>query len=293
MNFGDEELAELIRVCEEDPAIRLRLGRAIFEQDLAALPAIWARTDAELRLLSDEVRAFTAESRERLGNVERDAERNAARDAHFATMDASMAALVAIVASHSQRFDTVDATLKEHGGLLKEQGGLLKEHGDLLKDHSERFDAVDARLDRVEGRLGNVEGGQFEIRYQMSLPARLGRHFLKVRPVSPVDIPGVAEALRDQRLSEDDWDDLLRIDAAALARRRGADDIADVVVLLDLSQVIDANDLRRAHRRAEIVRRAGTDAVAAVDGETLLPDAKREADALGVLALVRTELPVA
>ncbi len=139
-----------------------------------------------------------------------------------------------------------------------------------------------------DGRLGNLEGDIYEHRYRDRLPSRLGRRYMRVRPVHVPELEPVSRAY-GTHLAAAEWDDILEIDAAALAHLRTAGGVPaspEVLVVLELSRTVNAEDVRRAHRRAEILRRLGMTVDAAVDGETIRPDARELAEQLGVVALV-------
>ncbi len=141
-------------------------------------------------------------------------------------------------------------------------------------------------MDRMDGRLGNIEGELYEALWARNPTARLSAHFRSVRPLSLGNFPA-ADAARDEgRLSPDDWDEVVRLDATALVKRR-EDPSLDLVAAVELSRLVDGNDVARAHRRAAIFNAAGIPAVAVVGGETILRDAAEMAEASGVVVLAK------
>jgi len=146
-----------------------------------------------------------------------------------------------------------------------------------------------ARVDHMDGRLGNVEGGVYELKYERNLGAHLARFYLKVTRVIPADVSAVAEAYDSGLITEAEWDDLHRVDVVASASRRGSPAGALSFVLLELSLTVDERDVARASRRADIMRRAGVEVEAAVDGERIAPGAVTLARELGVTVLISKE----
>ena len=101
--------------------------------------------------------------------------------------------------------------------------------------------------------------------------------------------PPIVEAYVDGRLSESEWDDLNLADITVIGKPRRQQDAPDSVILIELSIVIDTDDVARAARRAGIVRKLGIPAIPCVDGEVITPQAISLAKDDGVLALVRKQ----
>ena len=163
---------------------------------------------------------------------------------------------------------------------------------------TERLDALAARFDvrlaNVEGRLGNVEGEQYEFRWERHLGTRLGRIFRRVRPLNLGNFAPIAEAFDDGRLSQADWDELFRLDVTALVTEAQNKASPDIVAAIELSRVIDSNDVERASRRATILNNIGVLARGVVGGESILADAAALAVSEGVTVIVtKADAPAA
>ena len=155
---------------------------------------------------------------------------------------------------------------------------------------TEQVKALTVRLDKMDGRLGNLEGDFWEFRYTSRLSQMLGQHhFVGVRQILPGEYPPFVEAWRDGRISDDEWHQLNLLDAVATAKQGKGIDAPEVMIALELSKVVDSRDVNRVNARASILRRAGFEILAAVDGAAILPAAKEEASTLGVLTLVRRD----
>ncbi len=79
----------------------------------------------------------------------------------------------------------------------------------------------------------------------------------------------------------------------ARARKGRESNAPEVLLAIELSVVIADDDVERAHRRAEILRRSGADVDAAVDGDVILTSARELARELGVKVLHAHELSAA
>lgn len=108
-------------------------------------------------------------------------------------------------------------------------------------------------------------------------------------PVHVPELEAVTAAYRRREIGAADWDDLLEIDVAALAFARAVEDERgpEILVVLELSRTVNAEDVRQIHRRAEILRRLGYVVDACVDGEQIRGDARELATQLDVVALVQ------
>ena len=57
---------------------------------------------------------------------------------------------------HSNRFDSIDAQLQEHGRLLQEHGNRFDGIDARLQEHGNRFDAIDAHLQEHGNRFDSI-----------------------------------------------------------------------------------------------------------------------------------------
>lgn len=256
MAFSPEDIESLVTELQRDPQLRDRLRSVILADDFLALPRIVADLGVRIQELVEADRALAA---------------------RLDTLTERMDTLTERIDTLTERMDTLTERMDT---LTERMDTLAKGMTDLL-----------AVTQLHDGRLGNLEGDLYELRYQARMPSRLGRRYMKVRPVHIPELEPVSRAYGKQ-LADAEWDDLLEIDAAAWAQPRSVardPESPDILVVLELSRTVNAEDVRRVHRRAEILRRLGMSVDAAVDGEAIRPDAKQLADQLGVVALVVKE----
>ena len=164
---------------------------------------------------------------------------------------------------------------------LTERMGALTVHMDEM---TLRMDELIRLMNKLDGRTGNLEGWRFEAEYRDRLASHLARRYRGVRPLVLGNVQALLEALDDGRIADPEWDDIIRLDAAAHARPRAGGD--DLVVVMELSKTVGIDDVERVARRADIIRRAGFVVDACVDGEQIDLLAQRRLAGLGVISFV-------
>jgi hypothetical protein len=95
----------------------------------------------------------------------------------------------------------------------------------------------------------------------------------------------VIEEALEAHLSEDELDDLRLADVLVYGRPKLRPDVEGVWLVIEVSAVVDRNDVERAQRRAAALRKAGYPAVATVAGEERTEGAQEAASAARVLLL--------
>ncbi|MEX1103300.1 MAG: hypothetical protein WED87_03560, partial [Dehalococcoidia bacterium] len=158
---------------------------------------------------------------------------------------------------------------------------------DQLTQRLDQFAAeTQTNFDRLDGRVGNIEGRQYESDYRQNLASHLAEWFEGVRLAIPGNVPELTAALRSGRFSQRQWRSLIALDVLARVNPPVASRSADYFIAIELSKVVDLSDVDRAAERAELIKLAGLEAVAAVDGLAILPEALAAAEARGVMSLV-------
>jgi hypothetical protein len=139
----------------------------------------------------------------------------------------------------------------------------------------------EAHFKGIDDKLGRLEGGFLELRYYQRVASYFGRWLRRVRLV---DMNEVVETL-DSRLGEEELDDLLNVDLVVSGRPRGKPESEEVWLAVEVSTVVDRDDVARAVRRAALLRRAGRRVVPVVGGESATKGAKAECTAHNVALL--------
>jgi len=136
-------------------------------------------------------------------------------------------------------------------------------------------------LARLETRQNEMLGEQLERRYRDRAYSYFGRILRKAQAISLRDLESVLE----ERLSTDEMEDLLLLDVLVRGRPRHQPDAPEVWLAIEVSSVVDRNDVRRAQRRAALLRKAGYKVIPVVAGEKVTRNGEDEARDRSVLLM--------
>jgi hypothetical protein len=139
------------------------------------------------------------------------------------------------------------------------------------------------RLGDVQRELGKLKGQALERDYIDKAPAVFGAWLRRVRVVLPGGLDATTEDRLLAHLTDAEFQDVLWLDVALRGRLAHAADQPEVYLAVEVSEVIDREDVERAQRRARLLRKAGLVAVPAVAGEKVSGDT----------AVLLREVPVA
>jgi hypothetical protein len=131
-----------------------------------------------------------------------------------------------------------------------------------------------ARLDEMRGRF-------LEQHYRERAAAYFGNVLRRVRVVPWSEI----EDEVDERLSQNERNDLLRLDLLVRGKSRTRPELPEVWVALEVSGQVEDYDVVRAQRRAAILQRLGYASVPAVAGEEITSDGELSAEAANVVVI--------
>jgi prefoldin subunit 5 len=138
----------------------------------------------------------------------------------------------------------------------------------------QRLEQLIARVDAMERDLSNLRsefrGYRLEWRYLQRPSGYFGPLLRRLRLVWPSE----AVDRFDDQLPRWAAEELLRADLLVTGEPRYQPDIGEVWLVVEISARIDRNDVERALRRAEALRRAGLRVLPAVAGERTTQGAK-------------------
>ncbi|HID64953.1 MAG TPA: hypothetical protein EYP49_19715 [Anaerolineae bacterium] len=86
-------------------------------------------------------------------------------------------------------------------------------------------------------------------------------------------------------MSAEELNEVLLLDLVVRGQPRLCPEIPEVWLAVDVSAVVDREDVERAQRRAALLRQAGYRAILVVGGERLTAGAEKEAGAVSVTVL--------
>ena len=134
---------------------------------------------------------------------------------------------------------------------------------------------------RMQITLGDLKGRQLERDYRDKAYAYFGALLRRVQVVSLQDL----EEDLQQHLSDQQIGDLMPLDLLINGQPRRQPDAPRVWLAVEVSAVVDQNDVERAQRRAAILQEAGYRAIPTVAGEQITPDAEEAAREAHILVL--------
>ncbi len=147
--------------------------------------------------------------------------------------------------------------------------------------------AMSARMARIENDLGSVKGWGLELLCARR-PGMIGRglDLLRMRTVDPGEVnEKAADALDSGTITREEHDQIILADV--IYRGVKASDRTPCYAVLEVSYVVDINDVRRAIARADILSRiTGLDVVSVVAGDRITEGARTAAETHGGISNV-------
>jgi hypothetical protein len=281
---NDERFAELIEVQkrheERLAGVEERLTR--LEQTVAELVEAQKRNDerfAELIEVQKRHEERLAAVEERLTRLEQTvAELVEAQKRN----DERFAELIEVQKRHEERLAAVEERLAKVEERLEGVEERLTRLENTVAELAEAQKRTELEVQRLTNRMGHIVGDLLEIKYRDKPFSYFGRI---VRRARVVDLAEVEDWL-GERLSEEQLIDLFQLDLVVrgqLRQPRGErKEHPEVWLAVEVSSVVDGEDVQRAARRAEILRQAGLPVLAVAAGGNLTPEARELARTKGV-----------
>ena len=139
--------------------------------------------------------------------------------------------------------------------------------------NEERFARLESTVEKLVDVVADMCGDTMLIRYRDHMGGYFGPLVRRPRQVAVATIEDLLEA----GAPDADADEVMRLDLVISGRPRLRDDLGDVWLAVEVSSVIDRNDVDRAARRAAILRSAGQATVPVVAGERATEGAAEQA----------------
>jgi polyhydroxyalkanoate synthesis regulator phasin len=169
---------------------------------------------------------------------------------------------------------------------LEKKVDRLEEDFSKLKDDvgklTNRVDRLEKKVDRLEKDVAYLKGSDRERWYRDRAHAIFGRMILKGRSFEEKAAEILWEACKKGQISKEERDEVLSADLLWSGEREGE----FVVLVVEVSFTISQDDVERAKKRAEILRKLGIFAIPVVGGIEFGEDIKRD----GVVCISRWEI---
>ncbi|MDW8227167.1 MAG: hypothetical protein RMJ60_05155 [Anaerolineales bacterium] len=182
-----------------------------------------------------------------------------------------------------QRVEELAEAQKRSEERLTRLEQVVAELAEAQKRTEEELHALTRRVDGLTGEVGNLRGDMLEMQYRQRAFSFFGKIVSRLKVV---DLQEVWEEL-EAHLSEEELDKLLELDLllagrlkAAWAARSGSD---EVWLAVEISAVVDRQDVERAWERAALLRRAGLPVLAVAAGHRWTQGAEQVAEHKGVV----------
>jgi len=169
-----------------------------------------------------------------------------------------------------EQLETTVQNLSDQVRTLVEQVHILAEAQQRMTDGLQRTTDV---LQRTTDVVGGLKGRVLELTYRDKAPAYFGHLLRRLRVVSPNTLEDALEAA----LTPGEFRDLFRLDLLLTGHPRQKPEIPEVWLAIEISVVIDQNDVDRAERRAKLLQRAGYRALPVAAGEQMTRGAEESA----------------
>jgi tetrahydromethanopterin S-methyltransferase subunit G len=256
MAFTIEDLQSLLNLLRENQELRTQLRQALLNGEKQPPSDAIDRLAEEIRLLSQEVRLLTGrmdyqEQRtdERFNQVDQRIDQFEQRtDERFNQVD--------------ERFNQVDQRIDQFEQRTDERFHQVDER---FNQVDQRFDQMDQTMQSMNNRIGTLIGESMELRYRNHIGAFFGRVLKRTRVV---EIGSLQDTLPRETFLK-----LLQLDLLARGRVEDHPDQPEVWLAMEISAIINTNDVIRVRQRADILLQAGYPTIAIAAGEECSRDA--------------------
>ena len=221
-------------------------------------------------------------------------EQYAVRRQDFEALSAAVAELAQAQKRSEERLTRLERVVEELAQAQKRTEQRVEELAQAQKRSEERLTRLERVVEELAQaqkrteevvqklviRVGKNTGKLLELDYRDKAYAYFGSLLRKVKVVSLQEL----EPALEEHLSEAEFNALLPLDLLVEGQvRTGAAPADKVYVAVEVSAVIDENDVKRAQERAALLRKAGFRVVPAVAGEDVTEGAMLAAQEAAVL----------
>ena len=252
------------------------------EQSLVELVEAQKRNEQSIAELVEAQKRNDERFAELIEVQKRHEERLAGVEERLTRLEQTVAELIEVQKRHEERLAAVEERLAKVEERLEGVEERLTRLENTVAELAEAQKRTELEVQRLTNRMGHIVGDLLEIKYRDKPFSYFGRI---VRRARVVDLAEVEDWL-GERLSEEQLIDLFQLDLVVrgqLRQPRGErKEHPEVWLAVEVSSVVDGEDVQRAARRAEILRQAGLPVLAVAAGGNLTPEARELARTKGV-----------
>ncbi|NUQ38636.1 MAG: hypothetical protein HUU23_12750 [Caldilineales bacterium] len=277
-------MLELVEAVEQDMRAKLAVRREDFEA-LQAIVRELAEAQKDTERNVKELTQAQKRTEARVNDLIEAQKRTEARVNELAEAqkhtEARLERLETIVAELIEAQKRAEARLERLEIIVAELIEAQKRTEARVNELVEAQKLTEVRIQKLTDRVAKNSGQLMEMNYRDKAYAYFGALMRNVRVISLQDLEPVLE----KHLSEAEMRELLPLDLLVQGRPRRIRPQEDVWLAVEVSIVVDINDVRRARQRARLLRKAGLIAAPAVAGEQATSGAELAAQEDGVLLL--------
>jgi len=317
MAFTVGDVRDLLTVLRQNPEWKAEVRREILSDELLSLPDLVRQNSADIRDLQEIVRQNSADIRQNSADIRQnsaDIRQNSAdiRDlqeivrqnsADILQNSADIRDLQEIVRQNSADIRQNSADIRQNSQDIRQNSQDIKALTEVVAAMDQRMVAMDQRmvamveemvsmnrrLVSLDGRLGALKGDVDEAKWTRNAEGRFGRRLNRTRVVTPRELGEFNTALDDGRISDDEAAAVRELDIILEGVEGKALERRPALLAVEVSTTIEGNDVSRAIARAEVLRRCGYNAYAAVAGSRISRQTRELAEASGVEVFVRPD----
>jgi len=273
MVFQREDYNQFIGLLQKNPDWIPELRNLLLSQDFLALPEIvrtLVETQQKTELAIQNLIQAQERTESRLERLEQAQERTEARLNH---LEAVVERLAQAQERTEARLDHLEAIVERLAQAQERTEARLNHLEAIVERLAQAQEYSEQKLNQLDNQVASLRGQALEQKYCQRAAAYFGRLLKKVRVISSEVL---AESL-EELLSPEEFQDALLIDLVVQGRPRNTEESSEIWLAIEVSTVIDRNDVIRSRRRADLIQRQGIPTLAVVAGEDLTEGGEAQA----------------
>jgi chromosome segregation ATPase len=262
--------SKFLKALKEDPEFAADVRALLLSEDLLNLPPKFDRMEKKI----DRIEHKVDKLEERTSRIE---ERQARSEERQVRLEERQARLEEKQDRLEKKVDKLEEDvfgLKQDVGTLKRDVDILKKDVDILKKDVDTLkkdvDTLKKDVDILKKDVAYLKGSDRERWYRDRAHAVFGRIILKGKTFEEKAAEILGDAYKRGQISKEERDEVLSADLLWSGERDGK----FVVLVVEVSFTISQDDVERAKKRAEILRKLGILAIPVVGGVEIGKDVK-------------------